>query len=442
MFPADTLHLLQGGRTASFFEGFDEAGLNSHLRTLKTCRGQIDAVEANVLVAIKHLHEVDSPSAKHSDAADNLTEGTGESRSEARKKTRRAKLIDLHPAVAEALLSGRISSGHADALSTIPAKFSKALETDLAELLGWAAEQSVDQFNDTIRRWKERQSSQQGENYHKSRRDQRTLSFNRDRQSGMTRISGLLDPENAAITRSLLSETEQELLRSDQAETADNADQPRRTAAQRMADALTRICQLARRGKTEGGPKPEPTVIVTIPLSDLISGLGDAEAFGGGSVSAQAARRLACEGGIIPAVLGGAGQVLDLGRRTRLASAGQRLSLRAQYGGCALPGCDAPFEWCHMHHIDHWEHGGSSDLGNLIPVCTRHHAQIHDGRLEIARDEFSADIWSRPATADAERPSRAEEHRRSHAAARPPRCNRTPDDHASAQPGQQQTLAV
>ena len=41
-----------------------------------------------------------------------------------------------------------------------------------------------------------------------------------------------------------------------------------------------------------------------------------------------------------------------------------------------------------MHHIDHWETGGPTDLENLIPVCTRHHTLIqHETGLLGQRGE-------------------------------------------------------
>ncbi|NUT37411.1 MAG: DUF222 domain-containing protein, partial [Hamadaea sp.] len=54
------------------------------------------------------------------------------------------------------------------------------------------------------------------------------------------------------------------------------------------------------------------------------------------------ARRLACDALIIPAVLGGDGQVLDLGRARRLIDGPLRRALVLRDRGCAFPGCDRP----------------------------------------------------------------------------------------------------
>lgn len=438
MFDSGTLQLLDGGTEIAYFGGLDEASLDQHLRTLSAARARIDAVETNVLVAISRLHTAGSPGAKPADTADNLTEGTGESRTQARRKARRAELVDHHPIVSHALAGGLISAGHADALSAIPEALSEALLADLPDLLERAASQSVDQFADTIRRWKERQALRSGDDHHKSRHDQRSFRLRRDRHIGMSRVGGLLDAETAAKVETLLGRIEQQMLREDQQSAAEDPDFKLRTSSQRRADALARIFDLALGAESDGCRAAEPTVVVTIQLSDLISGLGDGEALRGGVVSAETARRMACEGGIIPAVLGSSGQVLDLGRRTRLATAAQRLALEARYGGCAVPSCDAPFHWCHAHHIDHWESGGPTDLSNLIPICTRHHRQVHDGRLQIQRDRSGTDIWSRPKSEPHDETTR----RRSCAAARPPADTRTPLRSSQSIPGRQQTLAV
>jgi hypothetical protein len=69
---------------------------------------------------------------------------------------------------------------------------------------------------------------------------------------------------------------------------------------------------------------------------------------------------------------------LDLGRTSRLANRAQRRALRALYRGCAVPGCDATFDQCTIHHVRWWRHGGRTDMVNLLPLCSRHHHLVHD----------------------------------------------------------------
>ena len=68
---------------------------------------------------------------------------------------------------------------------------------------------------------------------------------------------------------------------------------------------------------------------------------------------------------MIPAVLGNSGEVLDLGRETRLATTPQRRALGLRDRGCVFPGCTRPSNWCQAHHIIDWIHGGPSDMDNL-----------------------------------------------------------------------------
>ena len=42
------------------------------------------------------------------------------------------------------------------------------------------------------------------------------------------------------------------------------------------------------------------------------------------------------------------------------------------------PGCEVRFSRLRMHHVWWWEHGGPTDLDNLLPICSRHHHAVHD----------------------------------------------------------------
>lgn len=103
----------------------------------------------------------------------------------------------------------------------------------------------------------------------------------------------------------------------------------------------------------------------------------------GERISAGQARRLACAAGVIPAVLGGKSQVLDLGRRARFHSKAQRLALAVQQGGsCAAEGCDRPAGWCDAHHDVPWASGGSTTVADGRLYCSRHHTLVHRSDYE------------------------------------------------------------
>ena len=94
--------------------------------------------------------------------------------------------------------------------------------------------------------------------------------------------------------------------------------------------------------------------------------------------STSEARRLACNAGILPAVLGGPSLPLDLGREQRLFSHHQRTALAAVYDECAALGCDRPFAWSELHHLTPWSAGGKTNLSEALPLCGFHHRRIHD----------------------------------------------------------------
>ncbi|MGW5365641.1 DUF222 domain-containing protein [Actinopolymorpha pittospori] len=98
----------------------------------------------------------------------------------------------------------------------------------------------------------------------------------------------------------------------------------------------------------------------------------------GPPLSATLVRQLACDAEIIPAVLGGDGAVLDLGRGTRLFTSSQRHALAERDGYfCHFPHCRRPEKWTEAHHIQHWIDGGATDLNNGVLLCQHHHTTIH-----------------------------------------------------------------
>ena len=104
-------------------------------------------------------------------------------------------------------------------------------------------------------------------------------------------------------------------------------------------------------------------------------------------LSSATARRLACDAAIIPMVLGGASQPLDVGRRRYRITGAQRRALVVRDGGCVWPGCDWPPGWCEAHHLDEWlRDDGPTDLDNLALLCHRHPYDLHEGGEVLGRE--------------------------------------------------------
>jgi hypothetical protein len=115
------------------------------------------------------------------------------------------------------------------------------------------------------------------------------------------------------------------------------------------------------------------TLVITMGIEALMTGIGVATLETGERISAGEARRLACRAGIIPMVLDGESVVLDMGREQRLFDRYQRIAMAQQYGGCAAESCDRPPCWTEAHHRHPWHQGGRTDLEDGLPLCPPHH---------------------------------------------------------------------
>jgi Domain of unknown function (DUF222) len=208
---------------------------------------------------------------------------------------------------------------------------------------------------------------------------------------GMHAIDGMLDPASAATLKAALTP----LL-------APAGADDTRSRAQRTADALVALAELGLAGgqlPDHGGEKPQ--VIVTLPYhqltADLDAALNTAEStvtMNGLPVTPATARMIACDANLIPAVLGGDGEVLNLGRRQATWTPAQRRALRLEDTGCRYPGCQTGLDRCQIHHIHHWAHGGNTDLKNGVHLCRFHHWLFHHTTWQISKNQHNhIQVW-------------------------------------------------
>jgi 5-methylcytosine-specific restriction protein A len=174
---------------------------------------------------------------------------------------------------------------------------------------------------------------------------------------------------NTAITRSLL--TTQDDPEPD-AETMD-----RRPLAHRRVDGVRLLAKKALKMDDGQVGGTAVTLLVTMTEQALKSGLGTAQLPDCGSeIPASIARMLAADAELIPVVLGGKSQPLDLGLGRRYFTEAQRRAMVIRDGGCVGPGCDAPPSWCDGAHIRPAGYGRTS-LDNGVLLCWRCHL-LHD----------------------------------------------------------------
>lgn len=327
-----------------------------------------------------------------------LSHFCGLSRRTAVEHVRVARALAAHPRLVEEMSVGRMSYSHVRAISRLV----RDGEHDLADDLIMVAEHgSVSQLESVVRglRFADRADSAD----HSGRVPPEQASIRWD-ELGQWRASVRLNAERGALLEGAL------------AKVAATRDLNR-------ADALVHLAELALTALTDTEPmntEPKPpralrggeraAIVVHIDASRVRPareprsaereqtehhpGLpGDRLPYGriadGPGLPDSVVERLACAGRVrtVVSTSDGTGHrtVLDVGRSHRLVTDRQYRALLLRHDGtCRYPGC-ANTRYLEAHHIEHWLHGGRTDLGNLALLCPTHHDAHHEGEFSIER---------------------------------------------------------
>lgn len=299
---------------------------------------------------------------------------------EARADVALARKLDAAPPVAAAFGRGKVSQEQAAAivsgLERLPEELSRAeVDAVAAHLVELAADFNPSALRQLVNRAVEVVAPQVAEEADRRALDRaerlqqcdRYLSWKRQ-ADGSVRFHGSLPAVEGELLINHLGDVGRRLRAADALAGLET------TRPQAHADALAQV--LAHHAGCEGGALGGDwaRVVVNVDLDDLTADTGRATLVASGeSVSVGEARRLACAGGVLPAVLGGSSLPLDLGRTRRLFTPGQRLAIALRDGGCAFPGCDHPPGDSECHHLLPWGAGGVSDLQNGVLLCPHHH---------------------------------------------------------------------
>ncbi|MEL4153169.1 HNH endonuclease [Corynebacterium bovis] len=265
----------------------------------------------------------------------------------------------------------------------------------------------------------------------------RTLSLGKQGFDGMSRLSGLVTPELAAMLRRVLCDlgNSGDLL----PETAVD----RRTPGQRYHDALAAAlassysppvpagqdpattshpttdtsapqdptttapqdpCSDGRCGVCPScNPRPDAeclpvfpgtpvrprrgttTIVAVTTLEELLARSGTGITDTGDRMTVGSLIESALATDLYLQVLDFQGRSLWLGRSRRLGSLDQYLALLGEEGMSTAPGSSACAAKCAMHHIDGWNHGGDTDIDNLTFTDTSTHARVDDTRTNPNR---------------------------------------------------------
>ena len=122
------------------------------------------------------------------------------------------------------------------------------------------------------------------------------------------------------------------------------------------------------------------------------------------SLAPHVARQLACDASRRTVLENERGEVLNIGRRSRIVPWHIAHALRIRDGGCRFPGC-SQHRWTDAHHIHHWADGGETSLENLVTLCRHHHRALHRDEYRIEHGADGELIFIDPRTGLFHRPS-------------------------------------
>ncbi len=366
----DVLELVGG------VHGFDPAA--SSLDECKTALGSVTRLsgwlESRRLAIVSRIGELSPVPEDHVGRASRTTQRN------ARKVTRRAVTASKVSALAESLADGKIAAEHVDvatrALGQVEPEHSDRLAVELAKLVPVAELGTPEEFEHAVRAVVDRLNLVDGEaRLVRQRRAARLFTWV-NKATGMFHVSGEFDPQSGLRVHARL----QRRLAATFADTVPEGCPTDPFAKQDWLRAQAFLAIFF--GETVGGSTAAETIVVVDTRDGTIRWDLDID-LPGSAVQAFIDQSKIFFVDVHGCRINFADGCLNLGRSRRLANRAQRRAKRAIHATCAVPGCAVKFEFTKLHHIIWWENGGLTDLENLIPICVRHHALIHQGHLVL-----------------------------------------------------------
>lgn len=288
----------------------------------------------------------------------------------AREHTRVARVLGGLPLVRASFGSGELSYCKVRAITRVA---SPATEADLVEMArhatGAQLERLVRSFRGALQA-----TTQRALETHQLQR----LDCHWDEQ-GMLRVEGRLTAEDGALLLAAIEAAKEEI--------PEYAEEQGLGAPAQRAQALMSLAR--------GQARPCEVVVhvdaQTLPADEVgeMAQLAD-----GPTLAPETVRRLGCDAALVR-IVERDGQPLSVGRRTRTIPPALRRALRRRDGGCRFPGCTHS-RYLHAHHIRHWAHGGGTDLGNLVQLCSHHHQLVHEGGYGVEMGGSGSPRFRRP----------------------------------------------
>ena len=299
----------------------------------------------------------------------------------ARERVRIARTLRTLPILAGALERGELSYTKVRALTRIATP-----ETEV-RLLVMGRTSTAAQIGRVVRRRRvldRAADRREAKRLHASR----ALHVYRE-DSGMVVVHGRLDPEGGAMFMQALAAAQDALYRR-------FGGVARPTYVQQSADALELLAQAALNHDLDpGSPGDRYQVVLHVDDSVLASPDGTGEStLDGIHASAEASERLSCDASRTWMRHDSEGNVLEVGRRTRTVPPALRRALLHRDQVCRFPGCGLRF--VQAHHIQHWAHGGTTTLSNLVLLCRYHHRAVHEESFRVSREPDGTLMFAQP----------------------------------------------
>ncbi|MDE2978157.1 MAG: DUF222 domain-containing protein [Acidobacteriota bacterium] len=360
---------------------------------ITTLAARIDAATYELLVLIRTFDEQEGWKNGFASCAHWLSWRTGLAPNAARERARTVRALAELPLISDAMKRGQLSYSKVRALTRVARPDTEKSLVDLGRAAAAA------QVERAVRAW--RRIDRTVEAREDELRDAASTVSTHIDENGMLVIRGRLTPEAGEVLRKALEAAGEKLFDK-------NADD-RPPVGKQRADALALVAESALAGDlapAHGGDRYQVVVHVnedelrsseparvsaetckgcasteTPPADPRPHGawLGDSHI----RVSAETARRLACEAATVRMVRRN-GEILSVGRKTRTIPPPIRRALEFRDQGCRFPGCTLKHR--DAHHIEHWADGGETKLSNLVLLCRRHHRLLHEGGCGVRMD--------------------------------------------------------
>jgi hypothetical protein len=294
-----------------------------------------------------------------------------------REKVRVAKALAELPLISEAFEQGSISYSKARAITRI------ATEHNEEFLLGIALNGTASHLDKLVRHENNRRAAKAREDAVIDAFEQRDMEWCQDDYGRVVFKLSLPREEAARVIKAIEACRQQRFNDRVPAGTFEETPSARPTFSQRRADALVAMTDDWLAGKRQSTSSSDAyQVMLHVPAGT--SGeplrLENDEA-----IPMAAAKRICCDAGVVPIIEDDQGNVLNIGRKTRVISSALRRALNQRDDHtCRFPGCTHN-RYLHGHHIEHWADGGETSLDNLILLCSHHHHLVHEGGFGCRR---------------------------------------------------------